>query len=163
MTTTDKKPFIIVGVVGVIAVLVMVGGLVLGGNNTVGDGGWRDRLAGLHNPAALSPQDFTMTTGSCVVGAEIIVTGGCTLAVGNSGLFAFGSATRRATLTIPASPAPASPVAVQTVVENVTVSRMMQPADTVDVVFGRSGGTLQLTCQGAPSCRVALSSPSSGG
>ena len=164
MTIADNRPLIVVGVVGAIAVLVMVGGIALGDSNTVGDGGWRDRLAGLHNPASLSSQDFTLTTGSCqVAGAEIVVTGECTLTVGGSGLFAFGSATRRATVTIPTSPTPVPPVAVRTVVENVTVARTMQPADTVDVVFGRSGGTLQLTCQDVPSCRVTLSSPSSGG
>lgn len=162
MTTTDKKPFIIVAVVAVIAVLVMAGGLV-GNNTTAGDGGWRDRLAGLHGSAALSPQDLTVTAGSCqITGNDIVVADECTLTVAGAGLLAFGSATRRATLAIPIAPAPAA-VAVRTVVENVTVTRTMQPGDTVDVVFGRSGGTLQVSCQDAPSCRVTLSSPASGG
>ena len=163
MTLADKKPFIIVGVVGAIAVLIMVAGIALGGGTTIGDGGWQDRLSGVHRAASLSPQDFTVTSGNCQVAAEIDVIGECTLTVGSSGLFAFGSATRRATVTIPSSPPPVPAVAVHTVVEDVTVARTMHPADTVDVVFGRSGGTLQLTCQDAPSCRVALSSPSSGG
>jgi hypothetical protein len=149
-----SRPVLITALVGLLIVLLFAGGLLLGGGGAVGDGGWRDRLSGLRGGSPLTATDLTVSTGSCqIAGTDIVVARQCTLDVRNdAGLLAFGSTTTRGTLSIVSGP-----VTVKVTAENSTVTRSMATGDTVEVVFGRSGGTLDLTCGTAGTCRVTVS------
>jgi hypothetical protein len=153
-SSSVSRPVVIAALVGLLVVLLFTGSLLLGGGGAVGDGGWRDRLSGLRGGAPLTTTDLSVSGGSCQIdGVDIVLTRQCTLAVRNdAGLLAFGSATMRGTLSIAAGA-----VTVTVTAENSTVTRSMATGDSVEVVFGRSGGTLDLTCGTAGTCRVTIS------
>lgn len=152
----NRKPLVVVAVIGAVVVLVFVLGVGLGGGSPTGDGGWQERLRGLGAGAALTPSDLVLAEGNCTVdGARIVVGGSCVFDVAPAGgRFSLGPPTRRTTLRN-------GPLAVALAfeVEDQDISVRLDPGEAQDLTFGRSGGRLGLACLGAFACEVAILPP----
>jgi hypothetical protein len=151
----NRKPILIAIVVACVAVLVLVVGIGfgIGVRSDTADPTWRERLAGIGAGAPLTPRDLLLTSGSCTVAESMItVRGACAFSVDEfGGAFGLGPPTKKAGLT-PVG----GPIRVSTEIEGATVTRDVPAGERVEVIIGRGGGSLALTCLFLPPCQVAL-------
>ena len=149
---TDRRKFVVLGALALVAVLVFVLGSASGG----GEGGadrWQERLHGVGGGRDLTPSDLALVSGSCELGAqEVRVPAACVLEVEpTGGRFSLGAPTRRATLVNQTSP-----LRLMATVEGQEIAVDLEPGEDVLVTFGRSGGTLALLCAGGPGAECVV-------
>ncbi|EMY35864.1 hypothetical protein D477_002231 [Arthrobacter crystallopoietes BAB-32] len=152
MSTGNRKPLIFVAVLAVVAIAVFALGAGFGGRGSGGAAGWQDRFAGFRLGSDLTMAELRPTGGSCRTDANrIVVTGSCVLSVAEfGGPFSF-EATKQASFV------PASPVEITLAVEGTSATQEVDPGCQVNTVFGRSGGSLAISCRGfVPECVVQL-------
>lgn len=154
MSDDNRKPIVIAIVWGVIAVVVLVTGIGVGGS-TGGSQGWQDALRHLAPRGAVATRDLSVGAGECTVTAgRIDVPVDCLLEVrGFGGLLNPMSAVKSVTVT-----AVTSSVELKAMIEGTSVSADLATGDTARLTFGTKGGSLRLTC-GAPvptPCSVGL-------
>ena len=156
MNKENRTPILVVIACGVVAVLVLVFGVSCGGGNNNAAPDWQAGISGAGGGARLTAADFTVTDGSCTVSdAQLVVNGGCVLAVKDfgGGLFYFGPPTKRARL------APQQPVTVTLFLQGTRAQQDSDPGKTVDLTFGTSGGELGITCRLIGACALQLLEP----
>ena len=157
MPGSDRRPFVVLAVLAVGAVVVLGVGIGAGGQGggPGGDGGWQARLSGLGPSSPLAAADLAPAGGTCAIGGAVVtVTASCTLAVpAVSGLFSFGAVTRRAALV--AGPAPLTLVVTQ---QGHPARQDLGAGETVRFTVGRDGGSLVVTCRSADrQCSITVS------
>lgn len=150
---SGRKPIVVLAVVAVVVVLLFVAGVTLGGGT--GDGGWQERLAGLGAGGVLAGEDLVLTAGDCAVAGTVIAVGGsCAFDVPPEGGRFSLAPTRRATLV-----AVDAGLRLVFTVEDQRISIDVDPGDSADLTFSRSGGALALACLGAFACEARLLPP----
>lgn len=151
---SGRGPIVVLAVVAVVVVLLFVAGVTLGGGGT-GDGGWQERLAGLGAGGVLAGEDLVLTAGDCAVAGTVIAVGGsCAFDVAPEGGRFSLAPTRRATLV-----AVDAGLRLVFTVEDQRISIDVDPGDSADLTFSRSGGALALACLGAFACEARLLPP----
>jgi hypothetical protein len=157
-----RKPILVAIAVGVVVVLLFALGVGFGGGaDPEGSGSWQERLAGIGGGGRLTADEVTLGDGCERDGVEIVVAGGCAIAVApRSGGLSLGSPIRRAHLANTST----AVVEVLLVVEGERIKSSLRAADPdgekdeTDLTFTRDGGTFAVACRGlALSCRIALS------
>ncbi|NMR30519.1 hypothetical protein [Crystallibacter degradans] len=142
MSAGNRKPLIIAAVCAAVAVVVFALGAGFGGQGADGAAGWQDRFGGLELSAGLDISELQPAGGNCRLdGDRITITGSCTLAVGEFGGPFSLQATKHAELV------PAAPVNLMLAVEGTSTQQDVGAGCGINLVFGRSGGALTLTCQ----------------
>lgn len=142
MSTGNRKPLIIAAVCAAVAVVVFALGAGFGGRDEDGAAGWQDRLEGLELSAGLEIDELQPAGGNCRLDEDrITINGSCTLAVGEFGGPFSLLATKRAELV------PAAPVKLTLAVEGTSTRQDVGTGCRINLVFGRSGGALTLSCQ----------------
>jgi hypothetical protein len=155
MSDDNRKPILIAIVCACVAVLLLAGGIGagFGARSDTADRSWQKNLAGIGAGARLTPRDLLLTSGSCTVAESVItVRGTCQFSIDAfGGAFGLGPPTKKAELT-PVG----GPVSVSTEIEGATVAREVPAGEKVEVVLGRGGGTLALTCGFLSPCQLGL-------
>ena len=150
---TDRKPLMVLGVLGLVAILLFVFGVL--GPSRGGEGGawpeWASPKRSAGDP--LTVADLRGSSSCDFAGSIIGFIGACAVEVrpviGGAG---WEKATRRAILT-------AGPQAVNLTVTlaGKTLGTDLDPGDDVRLTYTRDGGTFLLTCLAATGCVVVLS------
>ncbi len=152
----DRKPLVVLAVLGVLAVALFVAG-VLGTGRTATDPGWPSWATPQFAPGDPLPvEDLSGSSGCSIEGAVITFTTACRVEVARvTGGWPWQAATRRALLVVSAGP-----VDLAVTLAGKALRTGLDPGEDVRLTYTRDGGDFALACGSLSGCAVVLTEDS---